>query len=158
MFVALRQASQEDIVPLWEMQVEAFKPLLEKYKSERVNPACESVDKVRMRFEHPCSDYYVIEADAQPVGGVRIIRRKGGRCQISPLFVRPQFQRRGIARTAIRLLESRYPGVQWELNTILEEKGNCRLYEKMGYRRTGEYERVNEHMTLVYYRKKRPAE
>jgi hypothetical protein len=51
------------------------------------------------------------------------------------------------------MLEGMYTGVTWELNTILEETGNCRLYEKLGYRRTGEYERINERMTLVYYRK-----
>ena len=33
------------------------------------------------------------------------------------------------------------------------EPGLVKLYEKLGYRRTGEYEQVNERMTLVYYRK-----
>ena len=41
----------------------------------------------------------------------------------------------------------------WELDTILQEKGNCHLYEKMGYRKTGKMEKVNERMTLVFYRK-----
>ncbi len=155
MYVVLRSAMESDVPMLWEMQVRAFRPLLEKYQSEAVNPACESVEKVRMRFRHPCSDYYVIYAGEAPVGGVRVIRRKGARCQISPLFILPEYQRKGYARAAIRRLEEIYPNVQWELNTILEEKGNCRLYEKMGYRRTGEYERINERMTLVYYRKRR---
>ena len=155
MCVALKCAVESDVPMLWEMQVEAFRPLLEKYQSEVVNPACESVEKVRARFRHPCSDYYVIYVGEVPVGGVRVIRRKGARCQISPLFILPEHQRKGYACAAIRRLEEIYPNMQWELNTILEEKGNCRLYEKMGYRRTGEYERINEQMTLVYYRKKR---
>ncbi len=41
----------------------------------------------------------------------------------------------------------------WQLETILQEEGNCYLYEKMGYRRTGETEVINERMTLVNYRK-----
>lgn len=35
----------------------------------------------------------------------------------------------------------------------MEEKGNCRLYEKLGYRDTGKREIVNERMTLIYYEK-----
>ncbi len=155
MYIMLRRAQESDVSMLWEMQVRAFRPLLEKYQSEAVNPACESIENVRARFRHPCSDYYVIYASQEPVGGVRVIRRKDARCQISPLFILPEHQRRGYACAAIRRLEALYPNVQWELNTILEEKGNCRLYEKMGYRRTGEYEKINERMTLVYYRKKR---
>ena len=36
---------------------------------------------------------------------------------------------------------------------ILQEKGNCRLYEKMGYRQAGISQIVNERMTLVLYKK-----
>lgn len=36
---------------------------------------------------------------------------------------------------------------------ILQEAGNCHLYEKMGYRRTGEEHIVNESMTIVSYEK-----
>ena len=30
----------------------------------------------------------------------------------------------------------------WELDTILQETGNCYLYEKMGYYQTGKTEKV----------------
>ncbi len=156
MCIRLRRAEEADVPVLWEMQVRAFAPQLEKYQNQAVNPACQSVGQVRARFAHPCSDYYMIYAGQIAVGGVRVIRRKNMRCQISPLFILPEHQRQGFACAAIRRLEEIYPDVQWELNTILEEKGNCRLYEKMGYRRTGEYEKINDRMTLVYYRKKRP--
>ena len=41
----------------------------------------------------------------------------------------------------------------WELDTILQEHGNCYLYEKMGYRQTGQTKVINERMTIVYYKK-----
>ena len=41
----------------------------------------------------------------------------------------------------------------WSLDTILEKRGNCYLYEKMGYRRTGGVKKINEKMTLVFYEK-----
>lgn len=36
---------------------------------------------------------------------------------------------------------------------ILQEKGNCYLYEKMGYKATGKTEKINDKMTLVFYEK-----
>ena len=42
----------------------------------------------------------------------------------------------------------------WELDTILQESKNCHLYEKMGYRRTGKTEVINERLTLTFYEKK----
>lgn len=153
MNVVLRRAAEQDAPVLWDMQKRAFAPLLEKYGDYSTNPACESLEKVVSRLRQSYSDYYLIEADGVSVGGVRVVRRREGKCNISPLFILPQWQRRGMAQAAIGLLEKIYPDVQWELNTILEEAGNCRLYEKMGYRKTGETEKVNERMTLVYYRK-----
>lgn len=39
------------------------------------------------------------------------------------------------------------------LDTILQEAGICHLYEKVGYRQTGRIRKVNDCMTLVFYRK-----
>ena len=153
MEIMLRRAEEKDAPVLWDMQKRAFSPLLEKYQDYSTNPACESIEKIIDRLHQPHTDYYVICTEKGEAGGVRVVRRRDGRCRISPLFVTPEYQRQGIAQAAMRRLEEIYPGVQWELNTILQEQGNCHLYEKLGYRRTGEYECVNEKMTLVYYRK-----
>jgi hypothetical protein len=40
------------------------------------------------------------------------------------------------------------------LDTILQEKGNCHLYEKIGYKKTGKIEKINERMDIVYYEKR----
>ncbi len=34
-----------------------------------------------------------------------------------------------------------------------KEAGNCYLYEKMGYQKTEKIEKINDRMTLVFYRK-----
>jgi len=153
MSIVLRMAEEQDAQRLWEMQVSAFEPLLRRYQDFSTNPACEQADAVLSRIRQTHTDYYVIEKDGMAVGGVRVVRRDGERCRISPLYVLPEHQRQGIAQNVMRQLENMYPDVVWELNTILQETGNCRLYEKMGYRRTGELEQINERMTLVYYRK-----
>ena len=54
----------------------------------------------------------------------------------------------------ICLIESIYSDAEkWELDTILQEPGNCYLYEKLGYRKTGESEIINNKMTIVFYEK-----
>ena len=45
-----------------------------------------------------------------------------------------------------------YPEVKtWKLDTILQEPGNCHLYEKCGFVRVGGEQQVNDKMTLIMY-------
>lgn len=53
----------------------------------------------------------------------------------------------------IQLAEEIHGTENWMLSTILQEKGNCHLYEKMGYHQTGETKPVNDKLTLVFYEK-----
>lgn len=71
----------------------------------------------------------------------------------NPLFILPEYQGRGIAQQAISSAEALHGAHFWELDTIAQEAGNCHLYEKMGYRATGESAPVNDRMTLVRYEK-----
>lgn len=58
-----------------------------------------------------------------------------------------------MAQKAIRAVEELHGNSNWELDTILQEKANCYLYEKMGYYKTGKTEVINDKMTLVFYKK-----
>ena len=49
--------------------------------------------------------------------------------------------------------ERLYGKDHWCLDTILQEKGNLHLYEKMGYHRTGKVEHINDRMDIVFYEK-----
>ncbi|MDF2504080.1 MAG: acetyltransferase [Clostridium sp.] len=74
--------------------------------------------------------------------------------RVSPVFVLPEYQGIGIAQKVFQIVEQIYCNVHvWELDTILQEQGNCYLYEKLGYERTGKTEIINSKMTLVYYEK-----
>lgn len=67
-------------------------------------------------------------------------------------FVIPQYQNRGIASKVMENLFKLYSDiVEWHLATIKQESGNCHLYEKYGFIRTGEDIIVNDRMTLVNY-------
>lgn len=149
----LVRAHVSDAEELHAMQVEAFRELLEKYQDFDTNPANETVEKVEARLKQEFTFYYFICIGQQKVGAIRIVDGKehGGAKRISPLFTLPQFRGRGIAQEAIRLCEEIHGRENWELETILQEPGNCHLYEKMGYRQTGRTEVVNERLTLVFY-------
>jgi hypothetical protein len=67
----------------------------------------------------------------------------------------PEYQNKGIAQKVFEIIEEKYkPENGWCLDAILQETGNCYLYEKMGYNRTGKIEKINDRMGIVYYEKK----
>ena len=79
--------------------------------------------------------------------------KDGSRKRISPIFVLKEHRGKGLAQAAIAAVEKIHGSNNWKLDTILQEKGNCHLYEKMGYHRTGKMEMINDRMTIVDYEK-----
>lgn len=155
MDITLNKADLKDAVLLHGMQVKAFMPLLQKYLDYETSPANEPLERVLDRLKQPFTDYYIIQIAGLAVGGVRIVRREDHLYRVSPIFILPEYQGKGVAQAVFSLIEQRYPDARvWELDTILQEQGHCYLYEKLGYRRTGEIKEINERITLVFYEKK----
>ena len=144
-----------DAQKLWEMQVEAFEDLYKKYQDTETSPATENVEKIIMRLEQPFTYYYYIVVDGIEVGAIRVVDKKelGKAKRISPIFIMKEHRGKGYAQEAIRAVELIHGVCDWELDTILQEKGNCYLYEKMGYKKTDTTEVINEKLTLVFYKK-----
>lgn len=140
---------------LWTMQVKSFLDLYEKYQDTEVSPATEKIERIVKRLNQPFTYYYYIEVDHIKVGAVRVVdfADEGKLKRISPIFILPEYRNRGYAQKAIKLAEDIHGASGWELDTILQEKGNCHLYEKMGYYQTGKTEKINGQLTLISYRK-----
>lgn len=154
MSVILQKANKEDMRELWQMQVDAFKGLLAKYHDHDMSPAAESYERIQQKFDFKGTIYYFIVADGKRVGGIRIIDKKdGSRKRISPIWIMPEFRNLGFAQQAILEAERIYGEDNWSLDTILQEKGNLHLYEKLGYRQTGKIEKISDIMDIVYYEK-----
>ena len=111
---------------------------------------------ILFRFNQPETTYYFITADNIKVGVIRIVDCKDGvtRKRISPIFIMPEYRNKGYAQQAIKEAERIHGKQYWMLDTILQEKGNCYLYKKLGYHQTGKTEQINERMTIVFYEKK----
>lgn len=154
MSVKLQKANREDMHELWEMQVDAFKDLLDKYQDYDMSPAAESYERILQKYDFTGTIYYFIIADGIKVGGIRVIdKMDGSRKRISPIWIMHEFRNKGYAQQAIQEVEKLYGDDNWSLDTILQEKGNIHLYEKLGYKRTGKIERISYLMDIVYFEK-----
>ena len=89
------------------------------------------------------------------MGGIRVAdHRAEGRAKvIAPIFIMGEYRNRGYAQQAIRTVEAVYGPDHWRLDTVREELAACHLYEKLGYRRVGEPQKVRSNMTIVDYEK-----
>ena len=152
--VILIAATEDDLQTLWKMQVRAFSDILEKYQDYEMSPAAETFDKVMARYRQPWTTYYFIVAEDEVVGAIRVVDKKdGSRKRISPIWIMQEYRNKGYAQSAITAVEQIYGSENWCLDTILQEKGNLHLYEKMGYHQTGQIEKINDLMDIVFYEK-----
>ncbi|AFM41514.1 acetyltransferase [Desulfosporosinus acidiphilus SJ4] len=154
MNISLTKAELKDAETIHVMQTNSFMPLLEKYQDFETSPANEPIEKIVTRLNQSFTDYYVIKNDGVTVGAIRIIKMGDQRYRVSPIFILPEYQGKGFAQKVFEIIERVYCDARaWELDTLLQEKGNCHLYEKLGYKRTGKMETINRKMTLVFYEK-----
>ena len=151
----IKEFKTSDIDTVFAIQQAAYKPLYEKYHDDNSNPYMESKATVLQKYTRTGTNGYIFLKNGVVVGTVRINiypESKSGR--VSALGVAPQYQGQGIAQQALLKIEEMHSDIErWFLDTILQEVGNCHLYEKIGYKRTGEFEKINEKMTLVVYEK-----
>lgn len=151
--VKVIEFQKELIDAVFDIQQKAYKSLFDKYHDTNTSPYLESKKDVLEKYTRPGTYGYVFLEEGIPVGAVRIIVR-GDICKVSALAVLPEYQNRGIAQAALKEIESIHSGCKcWILDTIFQEKGNCHLYEKLGYIRIGEPQAVNDDLTLINYKK-----
>ncbi len=155
MKIDLIRASLKDTKEIWEMQVKSFKNFLDKYQDFETNPANESISNVEMRLKQNFTFFYFIFVDNKKVGAIRVVdyKERSRNKRISPIFVLPEYRNKGIAQSAIKICEEIHGNTNWELSTILQEKGNCYLYEKLGYHPIGKTQVINDRLTLIFYEK-----
>lgn len=155
MELSLFKAGLNEASMIHEMQIEAFMPLLKKYQDYETSPANETVERIIDRLKQSFTDYYTINNSNVPIGAIRTVRKDNSTFRVSPVFILPEHRGKGFGQKVFSMIEDIYnDAVVWELDTILQEQGNCYLYEKLGYQKTGETKEINEKMTIVYYEKR----
>ncbi|SDB50541.1 hypothetical protein SAMN02910298_02559 [Pseudobutyrivibrio sp. YE44] len=152
--ITLIKATKDDMHDIWQMQIDGFSGLLDKYRAYATSPGAESFEKVMARFEQPWTTYYYISAEGENVGAIRIVDNKDDSPKkISPIWIMPEYRNNGYASAAIKAAEDIHGANNWSLGTILQEPGNLHLYEKMGYHQTGTIININDKMDIVIFEK-----
>lgn len=157
--IELVRADVEDAELLHKLQIEAFMPLYERYHDDTTSPAKETLEKIAEKIVEPYSEFYIIRFEGVNVGGIRIRHHEGktvlkNASWISPVFVIPAFQNKGIAGKVLQIVFGLYPKMTtWRLAAIKQETGSCCLYEKCGFVKSGVEHVINAQMTLVDYEK-----
>lgn len=142
--IELKLVTEGEAECLHRLQVEAFMPLYEKYQDDETSPAKESLGRLTEKIIEANSDFYFIVFNGEKIGGVRVRWYQDKTVYenvnwISPIFIIPQYQNKGIAGKVIEQLYCIYPNtIEWRLYTIKQETGNCHLYEKCGFVRVGD--------------------
>lgn len=139
---------------VYDIQRKAYKPLYEKYHDD-LNPYTETKETVLAKYTRPNTTGYVFFEGENPVGACRIIETSDV-CKVAAMGVLPEYQGKGIAQKAMLKIEKMHSSAKkWVLDTIMQEAGNCHLYEKLSYVRIGEPKIINENLTLVDYEKRK---
>ncbi|MCB2289396.1 NUDIX domain-containing protein [Clostridium sp. CS001] len=150
--IVLSLAKADDAQILLDIQKEVFLPLYEKYHDHGTSPVNQTLENFLKRFD--IGHYYKILHQNYLVGSVFVYEKEPGVMNLHIINIIRRSQNKGIAQEVIRRLELMYPqAIRWELETILSEKRNCYLYEKMGYVQSGELKVINDKMSLVSYKK-----
>ena len=136
------------------MQKKGFLPTYLKYFDTRVSPVFKTYSRFSSKMKNENSISFWIVYNGIRVGELLLIFEKDI-VHISDLFVLKKYQNKGIAQNVISAVHSKYSDYKyWHLFTIKQEKGNCHLYEKLGYIQTGAVRKINKRMTLVEYERR----
>lgn len=150
--ISLKKASIEDAEELLALQREVFMPLYKKYNDHETSPVTQTMERFKAKFGR--GDYFKILFEAELAGSVFVYEKSPGLMRLHIINILEKYHNKGIAQAVMKRLEIMYPEADaWELDTILTEERNCYLYEKMGYKRTGEAKVINQDLTIIRYRK-----
>jgi GNAT superfamily N-acetyltransferase len=149
--LSIKRAGQNEAEILHKIKNEAFQKDLDTYQDFETNPACESIDQ--MLYKINASDYYAIYFEDQIIGGVAVQKNVDFEYRISPLYLSPSYQNKGLGTQIINLIFPLYPDARlWTLSTPKPSMRNSHFYEKFGFNSVGEHY-INERLTLTYYQK-----
>ncbi|MCL2517773.1 MAG: GNAT family N-acetyltransferase [Oscillospiraceae bacterium] len=153
MNIRIEKATIDDAEILTEIQKQAFEPLYRIYHDEG-NPYLRGVDELKYQIEHGTREVYKILADDIICGGITIRDKGNGEYYLNRIYISPQFQSKGIGKTAIGICEQNYPDAKrWTVDFPADLIANRKCYEANGYYDTGKREIINDKLTLAFYEK-----
>lgn len=153
MDIELKQIKKtNEILSAFIMQKKGFLPTFLTY-FDRINPVFKPFTAFKAKIMKPNIIRYFIVYNDINVGEIEL-EFKENLIHISDFFILKKYQNIGIGQCALNKLHRTYNNYKnWHLFTIKQDKRNCHLYEKLGYKPTGIEHIINKRMTIIEYEK-----
>jgi ribosomal protein S18 acetylase RimI-like enzyme len=132
MTFSFRPAAEADFERLLDLSIRTMRPQLEA--AGRWDPVRR---RARMRAGFDPATMRLIEQDGRLAGCVAVTLPPGGDVELSAFYIEPALQGRGLGAAVLRALLAELAGREIRLE-VLKGSPAARLYERHGFRRTGE--------------------
>lgn len=144
-------AETDDAKRLKTISMNAFQSDFETYGE--YPPGIPSVDWHRDEIRK--GYYHKIEYDGNLAGGICLITCQNQEMEIRYFYISPEYQNKKIGTRVMALIEKKYKKIKkWWLFTPYKEFRNHYFYEKLGYKKVGESQPIeNDAFTLFRYEK-----
>ena len=160
--IRIRLTEEKDAETLFALQKAAFSPIYEQYHDEG-NPCLRGIDDVTGRLRSPYFRYFTILENDEIVGGIfyKCMGRtpfsdglEKGEYYLQRLYIQPERQGHGIARTAILLCEKEFPDAKrFSVDFPKALEKNRRCYTHAGFQDTGKELEAEPGLILASYEK-----
>lgn len=152
MNIAIERATIADADTLVNVQIAAFHHDAQIYPGVAIGgpPGYDSVPQMRQTIQQ--DECYKIVDGQKIIGGIVVFDKNNGHFHLDVIFLDPAYHRRGIGTQALQFIEHRYPANLWTLDTPQWAVFNHHFYEKLGYKKVGQYE--DDDTLLISYEKR----
>lgn len=150
--VSIKKTKLNEVEDLLAIQKEVFAEDYALYEDHDSTPVNETEAKLIENIER--FFHYTILSGNAIIGAIDIRPLDENRLRLSKLFLRNEFQNKGLGSKIIKLMESEFPLIKdWSVYTPYLNKRNHHFYEKLGYIKIGAVQ-VTEKLQLFKYEKK----
>ena len=146
------KADAKDMKEILLLQRLAFYEVGVRYNDPNTTPLPQTLDE--LTEESKGQTFLKAVVNGKIVGAIRG-RLDGDICRVSKVMVHPDHQNKGIGRKLMNAIEKEFDVNIFELRTGHLDNVTIALYEKLGYRLTGDKEKVSDTLYFVRMRKVR---
>lgn len=150
--ISFQKADKSDSTELLESKIDAFADEVSIYGFGP--PSYDSPEAQLAVFDKPNVHYFKILDNTAIIGGICVAGLQAGHYHLSGIYIKSNYQNRGVGSAAIRFLFDTFPDEKkWTLETPHRSFRNHHFYEKFGFKKVGETEPEPDGFYLFLYEK-----
>ncbi len=135
MSIEIKRACIVDAEEIVQAKADAFREELAMYKRPSKFNTVQEIDFITNNYS------YILKDDNQIIGGIVVTDKENGHYHLGPIFVKLEYQNKGIGSLAMKFIENEFPNTnKWTLETPYLSYRNHHFYEKHGFIKVGETE------------------